>query len=148
MFRQLKISLALGLLVASANPSFAFEIGRAFGHSIAVHESSTGQILTVDGRELLKATNIRFDDVAMVAGVRVLIGASSSHDKSCDTSHFVISFPLSGKPRIDGPLATCNATSYEIGPSQLTFETKGIAEKDREWWIWSTSYGMAKMNLE
>ena len=148
MFRQSKTPLALALMVTSASPSFAFEIERAFGHSIAVHDSPTGQSLVVDGRELLKAETIRFDDVAIVAGVRVLIGASSTHDTSCALSHFVVSFPLSGKPRIDGPLATCSATSYEIGSSQLTFETRGATEKDREWWIWSTSYGMTKMNLQ
>lgn len=147
MFRQSIICLALVLPVAAANPSFAFEIDRVFGHSIAVQKDSAGQTLTVDGRELLKAATIRFDDVGMVAGVRVLIGASSTHDQSCAATHFVISFPLSGKPRIDGPLGTCDATSYEIGPSQLNFETTGTAEKERKWWIWSTSYGMTKMNM-
>lgn len=63
-------------------------------------------------------------------GVRVLISASSSQDKSCASRHFLGSRFLSWEiPCIDGPSATCKATGYEIGAPQLTFEMKGTQKK-------------------
>ncbi|MBX9454567.1 MAG: hypothetical protein KL863_00295 [Rhizobium sp.] len=129
------------------NPAFAAspELGRFFGHSVSVDGDYPEMSLKIDGRELHRNAILAFEDVAVVAGVPVLIGKSSNGGNACDGTPFVVSFPPSGDPRIDGPLEICSAINYKIGASEIAFSTNNVPGKGREHWVWKPDSGITKL---
>ncbi|MFS2327594.1 hypothetical protein U2P60_19650 [Brucella sp. H1_1004] len=117
------------ILSGVVTDAHAIDIGKISGYEISLTEQDYEKILKVDGREMHRNAIIHFYEVTTVAGVPIIVGSSSAGGNACDGSPFVISFPLNGKPRLDGPIDSCASVSYEIDQGKVVFLSPNIPGK-------------------
>lgn len=135
------------LLVMQAHPSGAAEFStKMFGKEVSIVAVDDAQLkLVVDGVELVKNRYVSIDEIGIVDGMPVFVGDSSNGGNGCSGAPFVVSFPPSGKPRLDGPLDTCTGANHEMSSTALTFSSNALASSDGERWIWTAESGFEKL---
>jgi hypothetical protein len=142
------IGWALLLGVAAGCQTEAAEIGRMFGHEIAIAGSMPAMSLQIDGRPVLKDATISLSELVMVAGVPTLVGNRSAGGNACDGSPFILSFPAGSPPRLDGPIDACASIAMEVSADHLDFRSRPVAGQDGERWTWSPGGGLkAQQNV-
>ncbi len=127
--------------VVGASPGNADEF-RAFGHTVQTVPSDNGEIIKINGREMHRNVHISFEEYAIVDGVGIVIGQSGAGGNACNSSPFVISFPLGEDPRFDGPLEACVGVSITVGKNQVNFEAKPFAGQPGQKWRWTLDKGV------
>lgn len=130
------ILLAPGVLAA--------DVSRFFGHEIAITGENPERSLEIDGRSVLKDAIISISEVTVIGGVPTLVGERSAGGNACDASPFIISFPQSGQPRIDGPIDSCAYVPREIKRDSILFSTPAVPGSDGERWSWTPADGLKK----
>lgn len=128
---------------ASLAAASAFEM-KMFGHEVAIIRRDDGQILMIDGREVLKNEILDIRDALLVGGVPALVGSSSPGGNTCDAAPFVVSFPQGLNPRLDGPIESCRPVKADVGANEILFATVPIPNTDGETWKWTPSDGLIK----
>lgn len=135
------VSLLMGHFSVAAAANFEMKM---FGHHIVVLERDFEQILSIDGREVLKDAILSIDEIHLVSGTPAIIGASSAGGNACDSAPFVISFPSDAKPRVDGPIESCRPVKMDVLTDQVTFATTALPNMQGETWVWTPTGGFAK----
>lgn len=95
------------------------------------------QVLTIDGREVLKDAILNIEDIHLISGTPAIVGSSSAGGNACDSAPFVVSFPRDANPRVDGPIESCLPMKMEVLTDQLTFTTAALPNFPGETWIWT-----------
>ncbi len=125
------IGLVVSGLLAGGSYADAIDIGKIYGHEITLAEQDYEKILKVDGREMHRNAIILFEELTTVSGVPIIIGSSSGGGNACDGSPFVISLPIDGKAKLDGPIDSCATMSHDIEKDKIIFSTPNLPEKVR-----------------
>jgi len=134
VFRTIASVAIFSALIASAR---ADEL-RAFGHDLSLLKNSDMQtVLRVDGRQIHENQYVTFEEIAVVAGIPVVVGSSSPGGNACEGSPFVISFPADKAPRLDGPIDSCRLIRYEIEADRIVFTTPASATNPGQAWEWT-----------
>lgn len=128
--------------VVASTSAQAIEIGKINGHSISLGEQDYEKILKIDGREMHRNAIILFDEMTTVSGVPIIIGSSSGGGNACDGSPFVISLPIDGKARLDGPIDSCASVSHNVENDMVIFSTPNLPGKGQDKWEWTAAEGM------
>lgn len=137
------VKAALFIAATSAsNAAYAIDIGKINGHEITLTEQDYEKILKVDGREMHRNAIILFEDLTTVSGVQIIIGSSSGGGNACDASPFVLSVPIDGKARLDGPIVSCASVSHDIENDKVIFSTPNLPGKGQDKWEWTAETGL------
>jgi hypothetical protein len=139
-------ALALLLSLASVHHADAIEIDAIAGHSVQVVEKDFQKALVVDGREIHVDQYISFEAAYALGGSLVLVGSSSAGGNACEATPFVLSFPGSGKPRLDGPLESCALISHRVEGDQIHFSAASVPGRDQERWQWTAEGGVLELD--
>lgn len=135
--------VAMTLLVIPA-PTMADDFNAIlFGHSVEIY-GKTEETMHLDGKPTVTDGRLTIDEIAMVAGIPTLIGNSFSGGATCEGSPFVVSFPINGNPRIDGPIegADCALVTRKVEDTAITFSTAPTAGRVGKMWVWTPSAGL------
>lgn len=143
MQSQFIVTLIFSLVMF--NTAQAIEIKKIAGHDVAISEASFDKELKVDGRSLHKNAIISFDELVVIEGTLALIGSSSPGGNSCNGSPFVLSFPSSGQPKMDGPLDTCAWFEQIVEAGAVIFSTHEVPGQNTERWKWTPAGGFMQM---
>jgi len=146
--RMLRIcqAAAIAVIVPTFSLAQATEISaRFFGYRLEMPRDEDGRTLRIDGVKLLKNWYLDIEEVAVVAGVPVIIGSSSNGGNACESSPFVVSFPKEGKPRLDGPLDTCSGTGHQLTANGIDFFSAAIPGREGERWQWTFVNAFTKL---
>lgn len=146
--RMLRIcqAAAIAVIVPTFSLAQATEISaRFFGYRLEMPRDEDGRTLRIDGVKLLKNWYLDIEEVAVVAGVPVIIGSSSNGGNACESSPFVVSFPKEGKPRLDGPLDTCSGTGHQLTANGIEFFSAAIPGREGERWQWTFVNAFTKL---
>lgn len=124
---------------------------RIFGHELRIAQTRDGffKQLLLDGRSVHQDWSISIREISAVGDSGVVIGFSSGGGNACEGSHFILSFSLheEAPPRIDGPLPTCSAVNYTIGPSDITFEARPSPNVAGQAWSWTAENGFQSIGV-
>ncbi len=146
MSRYLVLTLStIGFLAGAAPFAGALELEKVAGHTVEIQEKDFEKALIVDGRELHKNQIVFLNDVYAFGDITVLVGTSSGGGNACDGSPFVLSFPRSGAPRIDGPIDNCASVSWQVDGANIVFSTGNIPGRETERWQWTAERGIAPL---
>jgi len=126
----------------AADAAYAIDIGKINGHEITLAEQDYEKILKVDGREMHRNAIILFDEMTTVSGVPIIIGSSSGGGNACDGSPFVLSLPIDGKSKLDGPLDSCAYITHEILNDKVVFSSPNLPGKGQDKWEWTAEAGL------
>lgn len=143
--RRSAFIVAITVLPAGIQPAKAIDIESLFGHTVRLEGEYPERALKIDGRELHRNAILLFDQVIIVNGVPALIGSSSDGGNMCDGTPFVVSFPVDGKPRFDGPIDACANIGHEVYEDRIVFSTNNIPGKGREQWSWTPADGLKEL---
>lgn len=135
----------IALLAGMSSFARAVELEKIAGHTVEIQERDFEKALIVDGRELHRNQIVFLDDVYALDDTTVLVGTSSGGGNACDGSPFVLSFPRSGAPRIDGPIDSCTPVSWQVDGASIVFSTRNIPGRDTERWQWTAERGIAPL---
>jgi len=135
------MALFAATVVASTSAQ-AIEIGKINGHSISLGEQDYEKILKIDGREMHRNAIILFDEMTTVSGVPIIIGSSSGGGNACNGSPFVLSLPIDGKAKLDGPLDSCAYITHEILNDKVVFSSPNLPGKGQDNWEWTAEAGL------
>lgn len=138
------IGLVVSGLLAGGSYADAIDIGKIYGHEITLAEQDYEKILKVDGREMHRNAIILFEELTTVSGVPIIIGSSSGGGNACDGSPFVISLPIDGKAKLDGPIDSCATMSHDIEKDKIIFSTPNLPGKGQDKWQWTANEGLKK----
>jgi len=127
---------------SAANAAYAIDIGKINGHEITLTEQDYEKILKVDGREMHRNAIILFEELTTVSDVPIIIGSSSGGGNACDGSPFVLSVPIDGKARLDGPIDSCASVSHDIKNDKVIFSTPNLPGKGQAKWEWTAEAGL------
>lgn len=117
---------------------------KMFGHHVVVLQRDFEQVLTIDGREVLKDAILNIEDIHLISGTPTIVGSLSAGGNACDAAPFVVSFPRDANPRVDGPIESCRPVKLEVLPDQLTFATTALPNSPGDTWTWTPTSGFAK----
>ncbi|MDO5897886.1 hypothetical protein [Agrobacterium sp. Azo12] len=117
---------------------------KMFGHHVIIQQRDFEQVLSIDGRDVLKDSILTVDDVRMISGIPTIIGSSSPGGNACDSSPFVVSFPTDGNPRVDGPIESCYPVNADVLPDKIVFSTRALPTSPGQTWTWTPKDGLAK----
>jgi hypothetical protein len=117
---------------------------KMFGHHIVIHQRDYEQVLSIDGRNVLKDATLTIDDVRVISGIPTVIGSSSPGGNSCNSSPFVVSFPVDGNPRVDGPVESCYPVNADVQTDKIVFSTRALPNTPGQTWTWTPKDGLAK----
>jgi len=117
---------------------------KMFGHHIVIRQSDYEQVLSIDGRNVLKDATLTIDDVRVISGIPTVIGSSSPGGNSCNSSPFVVSFPVDGNPRVDGPIESCYPVNVDVQADKIVFSTRALPNTPGQTWTWMPKDGLGK----
>jgi len=117
---------------------------KMFGHHVVVLQREFEQVLSIDGREVLKDAILHIEDIHLISGTPAIVGSSSAGGNACDAAPFVLSFPLGANPRVDGPIESCRPVQMAVLADELTFSTTALPNSPGETWTWTPASGFAK----
>ncbi|MGV8937791.1 MAG: hypothetical protein ACOH2J_11760 [Allorhizobium sp.] len=142
-FRQGIAWLLASALVLGACPAAWAENSaiRLFGREIVVADGEDGQVLTIDGEQVLTNVYISVDEGIVIDGVPVLVGTSSPGGNACEGSPFVITLKKGEAPVLSGPIESCAGMEMTEEADQLAFASQAYPGRDSERWTWSPSSG-------
>lgn len=84
------VPVLMGHFSAAAAATFEMKM---FGHHIVVLERDFKQVLSIDGREVLKDAILHIEDIHLISGTPAIVGSSSVGGNACDAAPFIVSFP-------------------------------------------------------
>ena len=146
---SLRLMIAALLLLAASHPATAQTKLHLFGHDVVVRsfvkhvgeEIINADVLLVDKKVLMRNRQIYLWKSGSFADIGFAVGMHSS-GAMCDNHFFVLMFPASGPPSINGKFSACEVR-YGIEKDHIVFETvhnHGEADESlRSRWIWTTS---------
>ncbi|MBE1711179.1 hypothetical protein HKB47_20915 [Mesorhizobium japonicum] len=116
-----------------------------FGHSVEIY-GETEETMHLDGKPTITDGRLTIDEITIVNGIPTLVGNSLSGGNACEGSPFIVSFPPSGQPRIDGPIegADCALVTRKVEDTVITFSTAPSAGRVGKIWVWTPSAGLAE----
>lgn len=76
-----------------------------------------------------------------------MIGSSSNGGNACDGSPFIVSFPLGGKPRFDGPIEACANIGHDVFKAKIMFSADNMLGHGREQWSWTPAGGLKGLGV-
>lgn len=117
---------------------------KMFGHHVVVLQRDFEQVLSIDGREVLKDAILNMEDIRLISGTPAIVGSSSAGGNACDAAPFVVSFPRDSNPRVDGPIESCRPVRMDVLADQLTFSTTALPNSRGEIWTWTPASGFTK----
>ncbi len=125
---------------------------RMYGHQVAIARDAKDMLdLTVDGRTVVRDAVVAIDETAVVGGVPVLIGERGQGGNACDTQRFVVALPTDAKagarPRIDGPIETCDSTTYRVLADSIVVERPPSPSGEGKRWTWTPDRGFSKVEV-
>lgn len=143
--------VAFSLLLATApvlsKPASASEFNMTlFGHEVTIDRNDDGQTLKVDGTALHTNIYVSVTQVALVAGMPVVIGDSSAGGNACAGSPFVLMLPKGGAPSFEEPLDTCMPVTAKEESDRLVFEAPTLPGRDGERWSWDPTGGFKTLD--
>jgi hypothetical protein len=66
---------------------------KMFGHHVLVLQRDFEQVLSIDGREVLKDAILHIEDIHLISGTPAIVRSSSAGGNACDAAPFIVSFP-------------------------------------------------------
>lgn len=117
---------------------------KMFGHHVVVLQRDFEQVLSIDGRDVLKDAILNIEDIRLISGTPAIVGSSSVGGNACDAAPFVVSFPRDANPRVDGPIESCRPVKMDVLSDRLTFSTTALPNSPGETWTWTPASGFAK----
>lgn len=117
---------------------------KMFGHHVVVLQRDFEQVLSIDGRDVLKDAILNIEDIRLISGTPAIVGSSSAGGNACDAAPFVVSFPRDANPRVDGPIESCRPVRMDVLADQLTFSTTALPNSPGEIWTWTPASGFTK----
>lgn len=117
-----------------------------FGHEVTIDRNDDGETLKVDGKALHSNIYVSVTQVALVAGMPVVIGDSSAGGNACAGSPFVLMLPKGGAPNFEEPLDTCMPVTAKEEESRLVFEAPPLPGRDGERWSWDPTGGFKTLD--
>lgn len=141
--RMAIVGLTFSLFSSWASNGHASDYIKAFGHDVRVSGKYPERALTVDDRIFLRDAIISLGEIAVVDSTPVIIGTTSAGGNACEETPFVLSFPMNGAPRLDGPIETCAIVKYEKKDTQYEFWVDAIPGRDGQRWVWTPEKGLS-----
>ena len=135
---SLVLAIAPVVLNAAAASEFRMTM---FGHEVTIDRNDDGETLKVDGTALHNNIYVSVTQVALVAGMPVVIGDSSAGGNACAGSPFVLMLPRDGSPSFEEPLDTCMPVTAKEEEGRLVFEAPPLPGRDGERWSWDPTGG-------
>ncbi|NSY46596.1 hypothetical protein G6L97_25955 (plasmid) [Agrobacterium tumefaciens] len=117
---------------------------KMFGHHVTILKRDFEQVLTIDGREVLKNEILSIEDIQLISGTPAIVGSSSAGGNAYDSSPFVISFPTNANPKVDGPVDSCRPVKMQVSADKLSFSTTALPNSPGETWVWTPISGFSK----
>jgi len=136
------IGLVIGGLLASGSYAHAIDIKKINSHEILLLKQDFEDVLKIDGREMHRNSIILFDEMTTVSGIPIIIGTSSAGGNACDGSPFVLSLPIDGKAKLDGPLDSCAYITHEVVNDKIVFSSPNLPGKGQDKWEWTAEDGL------
>ncbi|MFD1745036.1 hypothetical protein ACFSE1_06120 [Rhizobium helianthi] len=148
--RLFKFVLATAIVVLQCDLLAARDLDiRLFGHRVSIAKSNDDQFsLKVDDREIHRNYFVDIDDVHVVGGTPVAVGASSGGGNACESSPFVLSFPEGQNARIDGPLDNCMPVKVTVSQDKLYFAIAPQPGTPGKRWEWTAGQGFREVGSE
>ncbi|MER9836146.1 hypothetical protein NKJ28_14355 [Mesorhizobium sp. M0145] len=146
MRRYLRNFLAIFAILSFTTASIADDFNAIlFGHSVEIY-GETEETMHLDGKPTITDGRLTIDEITIVNGIPTLVGNSLSGGNACEGSPFIVSFPPSGQPRIDGPIegAECALVTRKVEDTAITFSTAPSAGRVGKIWVWTPSAGLAE----
>lgn len=140
-----QIWIAAVLYIAMSAIVHALDIQKLNGHEISIQEVDYVRVLRVDGREMHRNAHILFDEMTTISGVPVVIGSSSNGGNACDSSPFVLSFPVNSKVQFDGPIENCSNISHTVSIDKIKFKTSKVPGSGQQSWEWTPESGFKEI---
>ena len=137
----------IALLCAAGAPARGEDsTTRMFGRTITVSDGDEGQVLIIDGEQILTEIYISIDKDIVVDGIPALVGTASPGGNACEGAPFVISLEKGEAPILSGPIETCVAMEMSEESDQLIFASQAIPGRDGERWAWSPAGGFEEQS--
>lgn len=146
MRSYLRNFLALIAILSFTTASIADDFNAIlFGYSVEIY-GETEETMHLDGKPTITDGRLTIDEITIVNGIPTLVGNSLSGGNACEGSPFIVSFPPSGQPRIDGPIegADCALVTRKVEDTAITFSTAPSAGRVGKIWVWTPSAGLAE----
>lgn len=146
MRSHLRNFLALIVILSFTTASIADDFNAIlFGRSVEIY-GETEETMHLDGKPTITDGRLTIDEITIVNGIPTLVGNSLSGGNACEGSPFIVSFPPSGQPRIDGPIegADCALVTRKVEDTAITFSTAPSAGRVGKIWVWTPSAGLAE----
>ncbi|MCJ7995172.1 hypothetical protein J5N58_12600 [Rhizobium cremeum] len=140
---SLLLAAAPAFMGAASASEFRMTI---FGHEVTIDSNDDGETLKVDGAVLHSNIYVSVTQVALVAGMPVVIGDSSAGGNACAGSPFVLRLPKDGLPSLDAPLDTCMPVTATEGEGRLVFAIQPLPGRDGERWSWDPAAGFKTLD--